>query len=202
MFLYLSFSLQSEESTSESLFVMAVKCCWLPELSISPSSFSSTSVSFQSSLWSSLLLWWSYVDFYWSHSSPLLSSFSCLSGISTCTSTKKPPLYFRMSSLCDSFQSMFLWLLMLVFASSSSSLTASSTTTKKSISKSGSIIMFNQPLLLSMVFTIALVSTVSTSADALKRRSPLHSDVIEEVEAKRLQKLIQEQDYIAVFFCE
>ena len=49
---------------------------------------------------------------------------------------------------------------------------------------------------------VLLFANSGHGVDALKRRSPLHSNVIEEVEAKRLEKLIQEQDFIAVFFCE
>ena len=43
---------------------------------------------------------------------------------------------------------------------------------------------------------------IQWSADAIKRKNPLHSDVIEEVEAKRLDQLLDEQDFIAVFFCK
>lgn len=53
-----------------------------------------------------------------------------------------------------------------------------------------------------LALIILLLATSGSFVDALKRRSPLHSDVIEEVEAKRLEKLIQEQDFIAVFFCK
>ena len=56
-------------------------------------------------------------------------------------------------------------------------------------------------ILLTLLFALT-VSTVFCPAEALKRRSPLHSDVIEEVEAKRLEKLIQETDFIAVLFCK
>ncbi len=49
---------------------------------------------------------------------------------------------------------------------------------------------------------IVLFSLCLTSINAIKRKSPLHSDVIEEVEAKRLEKLIDETDFIAVFFCK
>ncbi len=56
-------------------------------------------------------------------------------------------------------------------------------------------------LLLSFLFLLVL-SSLLTPIEALKRRSPLHSDVIEEVEAKRLEKLIQETDFIAVLFCK
>ncbi|KAJ6215940.1 hypothetical protein RDWZM_010440 [Blomia tropicalis] len=61
--------------------------------------------------------------------------------------------------------------------------------------------MFNKSTF-GLAFFLLLVSFTFTfgTADALKRRSPLHSDVIEEVEAKRLDKLIQETDFIAVFF--
>ena len=43
---------------------------------------------------------------------------------------------------------------------------------------------------------------IDSNAEAIKRKSPLHSDVIEEVEAKRLDSLLDEQDFIAVFFCK
>ncbi|KAH7644929.1 thioredoxin-like protein 1 [Dermatophagoides farinae] len=53
---------------------------------------------------------------------------------------------------------------------------------------------------MTILVTIIIPSNHLAMVEALKRRSPLHSDVIEEVEAKRLDGLIQEQDYIAVFF--
>jgi len=49
---------------------------------------------------------------------------------------------------------------------------------------------------------LVLFSLCLTSINAIKRKSPLHSDVIEEVEAKRLEKLLDETDFIAVFFCK
>jgi len=56
------------------------------------------------------------------------------------------------------------------------------------------------------ILTISLLWILCTTqwdvSDAIKRKSPLHSDVIEEVEAKRLEKLLDEQDFIAVFFCK
>lgn len=55
---------------------------------------------------------------------------------------------------------------------------------------------------MTILVTIIIPSNHLAMVEALKRRSPLHSDVIEEVEAKRLDNLIQEQDYIAVFFCK
>lgn len=57
------------------------------------------------------------------------------------------------------------------------------------------------PLLLILLFAFFTSSLVSPT-EALKRRSPLHSEVIEEVEAKRLDKLIQETEFIAVLFCK
>lgn len=56
--------------------------------------------------------------------------------------------------------------------------------------------------LIYLFFTIFLLLGSTSSVDGLKRKSPLHSDVIEEVEAKRLDKLIQEQNFIAVLFCK
>lgn len=56
--------------------------------------------------------------------------------------------------------------------------------------------------MITVMVTLATLATSVNSVDALKRKSPLHSDVIEEVEAKRLEKLIQETDFIAVFFCK
>ncbi|XP_054164277.1 uncharacterized protein LOC128961959 isoform X2 [Oppia nitens] len=52
------------------------------------------------------------------------------------------------------------------------------------------------------LLTILLIWILCTSGsiDTIKRKSPLHSDFIEEVEAKRLEKLLDEQDFIAVFF--
>ncbi len=49
---------------------------------------------------------------------------------------------------------------------------------------------------------LLLFSLCLTSINAIKRKSPLHSDVIEEVEAKRLERLLDETDFIAVFFCK
>ena len=54
------------------------------------------------------------------------------------------------------------------------------------------------------ILTIILftVLCVNPYTEGIKRKSPLHSDVIEEVEAKRLETLLNEQDFIAVFFCK
>ncbi|KAF7496675.1 Protein disulfide-isomerase A5 [Sarcoptes scabiei] len=55
-------------------------------------------------------------------------------------------------------------------------------------------------LSLSVVFLAIIPSDGFVEVEALKRRSPLHSDIIEEVEARRLDTLVQEVDYLAVFF--
>lgn len=51
------------------------------------------------------------------------------------------------------------------------------------------------------ILIFILLLCITSIHSRVKRRLRLHSDVIEEVETKRLERLLDDLDYIAVIFC-
>lgn len=52
------------------------------------------------------------------------------------------------------------------------------------------------------LFVIIYLCSSINLTSARQRKPVLHSDVIEEVDVKKLEQLIQDTEYIAVFFCK